>query len=171
MFGTADVTKVTISWSGGEVSGGIDMLPVAPKVFTIASTGVPAAVIVRVRDGVPSVEQAFQANAAGGYEPLPIDLGPETDQLFLVVFGTGWRHHRSQSDPRSYNAHLIFQDRPGAETIAVVMVDYAGLQGEFAGLDQANMRLPRSLAGHGQVFAYLSIDDNWTGPFAQLSFK
>ena len=65
---------------------------------------------------------------------------------------------------------MIFEDSPGANTIAAVKVDYAGFQGEFAGMDQMNVRLPRTLAGHSKVFVYLSLDDVWTDAF-QLSFK
>jgi uncharacterized protein (TIGR03437 family) len=164
---------VTITSPGGAVSGGnLDILPVAPRVFTVAPNAIPAAVIVRVRDGVQTVEPVFQANAAGGYEAVPIDLGPATDQLYLLVFGTGWRNRRSEPvDPNSYSAHVIFQEALGADTIAAVKADYAGPQGERAGVDRMNVELPRSLAGHRQIFAFLSVDDQWTGAFAKLSFK
>lgn len=168
--GTADVTITSLS--GAVFGGTLDILPVAPRVFTVAPNAIPAVVIVRVRDGVQTAEPVFQANAAGGYQAVPIDLGPATDQLYLVVFGTGWRNRRSAPvDPDSYSAHVIFQDAPGADTIAAVRADYAGPQGELAGVDQMNVRLPRSLAGHRQVFAFLSVDDQWTGTFAKLSFK
>jgi uncharacterized protein (TIGR03437 family) len=39
-----------------------------------------------------------------------------------------------------------------AETI------YAGAQGDFAGLDQVNLRLPRSLAGRGEVDVAVNVD-------------
>jgi uncharacterized protein (TIGR03437 family) len=171
--GTAGGADVTITSPGGAGSGGnLVILPVAPRVFTVAPNAIPAALIVRVRDGVQTVGPVFQADTAGGYQAVPIDLGPATDQLHLVVFGTGWRNRRSAPvDPDSYNAHVIFQDAPGADTIAAVSADYAGPQGELAGVDQMNVRLPRSLAGHRQVFAFLSVDDQWTSIFAKLSFK
>ena len=150
----------------------LNIVHVAPQVFTVAATGSPAALIVRVRNGVQTVEPAFQANAAGGFEPAPIDVGPETDQLFLIVFGTGWRNRTTEpiDYPGSYNTHAIFQAARGADTIAAVKADYAGFQGEFAGMDQVNVKLPRTLAGHSKVFVYLSLDDVWTDVF-QLSFK
>jgi uncharacterized protein (TIGR03437 family) len=43
-------------------------------------------------------------------------------------------------------------------TIASVL--YAGTQGDYAGLDQANISLPRSLAGRGAVDLTLSADGN-----------
>jgi uncharacterized protein (TIGR03437 family) len=35
---------------------------------------------------------------------------------------------------------------------------YAGAQGGFAGLDQINLRLPRNLAGRGEVAIELIVD-------------
>ena len=35
---------------------------------------------------------------------------------------------------------------------------YVGTQGGFVGLDQANLRLPRSLLGRGEVNVALSVD-------------
>lgn len=35
---------------------------------------------------------------------------------------------------------------------------YAGQQGDFAGLDQLNIRLPRNLAGRGLVDVLVTID-------------
>jgi uncharacterized protein (TIGR03437 family) len=38
------------------------------------------------------------------------------------------------------------------------IVSYAGLQGEFIGLDQVNLLLPRSLFGRGEVEIRLRVD-------------
>jgi hypothetical protein len=46
---------------------------------------------------------------------VPIDLGPATDQVFLILYGTGLRH-------------------------------------------QSNVRLPRSLAGRGEVDVVMMVD-------------
>ncbi len=35
---------------------------------------------------------------------------------------------------------------------------YAGLQGDFFGLDQVNVRIPRSLIGRGEVDIVLTVD-------------
>ncbi|MGH9940446.1 MAG: hypothetical protein ACREAM_29740, partial [Blastocatellia bacterium] len=37
-------------------------------------------------------------------------------------------------------------------------VQFAGAQGEFAGLDQINLLLPRSLAGRGEADLVLTVD-------------
>ena len=93
--------------------------------------------VVRVKaDGVQSVE------AITG----PIDLGPATDQVYLVLFGTGIRGRSSLAGV--------------AATIGGLDADvtFAGPQGQFDGLDQVNVRLPRSLAGVGRVEIGLTVD-------------
>ncbi|MEO6723923.1 MAG: hypothetical protein ABIP14_01355, partial [Blastocatellia bacterium] len=77
---------------------------------------------------------------------VPVDLGPEGDQVFLILYGTGWRYHSSLSAVTTKIGGV------NAET------SYAGLQGDYAGLDQLNVRLPRSLAGRGEVDVMLSVD-------------
>jgi uncharacterized protein (TIGR03437 family) len=38
------------------------------------------------------------------------------------------------------------------------LVGYAGAQGDFAGLDQVNLLVPRSLIGRGEVDVVLIVD-------------
>jgi uncharacterized protein (TIGR03437 family) len=42
----------------------------------------------------------------------------------------------------------------------ITPVDYAGPQSEFGGVDQVNVRLPRSLAGRGVVPVEVIVDGN-----------
>jgi hypothetical protein len=65
---------------------------------------------------------------------VPINTCPETDELFLEIFGTGLRF-------RSGLSNVI-----GAIAGTAVPVDYVGQQSEFPGLDQVNLRIPRDLA-------------------------
>jgi uncharacterized protein (TIGR03437 family) len=68
--------------------------------------------------------------------------------LFLILFGTGLRGRSSLSNVSA--------------TIGGVKapVEYTGAQGEFAGLDQVNLALPRSLAGRRDQPSelYLTVD-------------
>jgi len=73
----------------------------------------------------------------------PIDLGPETDQVFLLLFGTGIRGGTNAS---------IKIGGVDAE------VAYAGAQGGLVGLDQVNVKLPRALIGRGEVDLVLTVD-------------
>ncbi len=43
-------------------------------------------------------------------------------------------------------------------------VRYAGPQADFAGLDRVDLRLPRSLAGRGQVEILLTVDGHAANP-------
>jgi uncharacterized protein (TIGR03437 family) len=66
--------------------------------------------------------------------------------VILVLFGTGIRF---VSALEQVTATI------GGENAEVL---YAGLQGDFAGLDQVNVRLPRSLATRGEVNVVLSVE-------------
>jgi len=131
-------------------AGFITLQNVAPSVFAANANGqgVAAALAQRVKaDGTQSYEPVAQFDAAQNkFTPLPVDLGPETEQLYLVLFGTGWRHLSSLSAVRVSVGGTDAQ------------VTYAGLQPTIAGLDQINVLLPRSLAGRGEVEVALTID-------------
>ena len=95
----------------------------------------------------PAVEPIAQFDTAQNRSvSIPIDLGPATDEVFLVLFGTGLRFHSSLS---SIGLKIGGVDAP---------VLFAGTQGNFAGLDQINARLPRNLAGRGEMDLALVVD-------------
>jgi uncharacterized protein (TIGR03437 family) len=77
----------------------------------------------------------------------PFNLGGPEDQVVLLLFGTGIR---GRSQLSSVSATV------GGEP---VVVQYAGPQNEFQGLDQVNLFLPRTLAGRGEVEVNLSVDE------------
>jgi hypothetical protein len=54
---------------------------------------------------------------------VPIDLGDESDQVFLVLFGTGWRNRKFQL---GLSAKIGDVDTP---------VTFAGAQPSLVGLD------------------------------------
>ncbi|HEX8998786.1 MAG TPA: hypothetical protein VGB07_02730, partial [Blastocatellia bacterium] len=80
----------------------------------------------------------------------PIDLGPDlgtaTDQVFLVLYGTGLRFRSALS--------AVSVSIGGINTEVL----FAGAAPGFAGLDQINVRVPRSLAGRGEVDVTLAAD-------------
>lgn len=119
---------------------------VSPGLFTANSSGsgVAAAVALHVRsDNSLSYEPVAQFDGKQ-FIARPVDLGAASDQLFLILFGTGFRHHTGAVTARI-----------GAVAAEVL---YAGEQGGFIGLDQVNIRVPRSLAGSGEVDLVLSVD-------------
>ncbi|MGH9936926.1 MAG: hypothetical protein ACREAM_11815, partial [Blastocatellia bacterium] len=77
---------------------------------------------------------------------VPIDISDPAEQVFLILNGTGIRGRSSLS---SVAAQVGGVD---AEVL------FAGPQSEFVGLDQVNLRLPRGLAGRGEVNVVLTVD-------------
>jgi uncharacterized protein (TIGR03437 family) len=73
-------------------------------------------------------------------------LGAASDQVFLILYGTGIRNRSALS---------AVVARIGGDNAEV---SFAGAQSEFIGLDQVNTLLPRSLAGRGEVDVNLTVD-------------
>jgi uncharacterized protein (TIGR03437 family) len=123
---------------------------VAPGVFAANSTGqgVAAAVALRVKaDGTQIYEPVAQWDTARQqYVPLPIDLGPQGEQVYLILFGTGLRFSSGVSAVRV---------TIGGSAVPVL---FAGPQGGNVGLDQINVGLPRSLARRGEVDVILTAE-------------
>jgi uncharacterized protein (TIGR03437 family) len=146
--GNATVSVLRDNTTVGQ--GALTVETVAPGLFTANANGqgVPAAIIQRVQaDGTQTFEPVAQFDSSQNrFVPLPIDLGPATDQLFLIAFGTGFRYRSALS----------------AVTAAIGGVNaqalYVGAQGSYAGLDQTNIAIPRSLAGRGYVEVNFSVD-------------
>ncbi|MGE0126704.1 MAG: hypothetical protein AB7U82_01270 [Blastocatellales bacterium] len=126
----------------------------APGLFAADGTGqgVAAAVALRVKaDNTQTYEPISQyIPALRRHVPIPIDLGPDlgaaSDQVFLVLFGTGIRHN---SGPSWLKAKIGDLDSPLVAAAPVAA---------FAGLDQVNVQLPRSLAGKGEANVLLTVD-------------
>jgi uncharacterized protein (TIGR03437 family) len=140
----------TITNGVGAVSTGSErVFAVAPSVFTANSNGrgVPAAFAVRVRNNVQTqLPVARFDNATNQFEPAEIDLGPEGDQVVLVLHGTGIRRRTTLSAVRVAIG--------GTESQTIYAAEAPG----FVGLDQVNAIIPRSLIGRDNVDVVLSVD-------------
>ena len=162
-LGPAGVTAIN---GGDNFYGGINIVKVAPALFAANADGrgVPAGFALRVRsDGSQIAEPMAQFDAAQNrFVPRPIDLGPDlgaaSDQVFLILFGTGIRG-------RSRIANVAA--RIGGASAEVF---YAGAQDTFVGLDQVNIRLPRALVGRGAVDVVLLADSYAANP-VQINIK
>ncbi|MGH9839084.1 MAG: SBBP repeat-containing protein [Blastocatellia bacterium] len=138
---------ITVTSGAGQVSRGTSQIvATAAGLFSADASGqgLASAVVLRVR---ASGEQVFEPVARfdqslNRFVAVPIDFGPESDQLFLILFGTGMRFRT--------NAAAAIGGTAGA-------VLYVG-PSVFAGLDQCNVNLPRSLAGRGEVNVAMTVD-------------
>lgn len=143
--------KVILLGQGGIYSvGDVVVTAVAPSLFSANARGegLAAANLIRVKvDGTQIVEPIGQFDSTNNkFMPIPIDLGPLGEQVFLVLYGTGFRG-RSNQDAVTCQ----IGNTPG-------LVTFAGAQPDFVGLDQANVIIPRSLIGAGDVEVALVVD-------------
>jgi len=147
-LGMATITVVRNSQTVSSGTLQIDRL--APGLFTMNANGqgVSAALAIFVKgDGSQTWEYVFNAGCAvGSCQPVPLDLGAATDQVFLQLYGTGIR---GRSSLAAVTATIGGVDAP---------VEYAGPVAGMVGLDQVNLRVPRSLVGRGQVDIILTMD-------------
>ncbi len=145
-----DATVTVTSGDGRIATGRVRIETVAPGLFAANANGqgVAAAVALRVRANGQQVYEpviAFDA-ATQRFVPVPIDLGPESDTVYLILYGTGIR----------------FRSSLQGVTVKLGNADgnvlYAGGQTGFAGLDQINVGIPRSLIGRGEIDVVLTVD-------------
>ncbi len=145
------VANVVVRSGDGTVSNGtVQITPVAPSVFSANSTGkgVPAAALLRVKsNGQQFFEQVSQFDqAAGRHITKPIDLGPEGERVFLIMFLTGIRRVQDANGDGNFNENV--RVLIGGDPVTPF---FAGPQPDFVGLDQVNIELPRTLIGRGIV--------------------
>jgi uncharacterized protein (TIGR03437 family) len=144
-------TVAITSGDGSLAAGAVNIASVAPGLFTANADGqgVPAGLAMRIRaPGSGGFEAIAQLDAQGRFVPAPIDLGPQGQEVYLILFGTGLRKF---SAPPGVTAKIGGMD---------ATVTYAGPVGGFAGLDQINVFLPRDLIGRGEVEVALTADNN-----------
>ena len=155
--GTAPGPAV-VSVSVGSVAvtgGGATIAAIGPGLFLFQGTNIAAAYVTRVTAGNSvTYENIYAIDSSGGLVAAPINLGPSTDQVYLILFGTGLRGHSSAS-----NSVIATAGGVG------LPVSYAGAQNAaYPGLDQVNVLLPQSLAGKGDVTIQVTVDGQAANP-------
>jgi uncharacterized protein (TIGR03437 family) len=122
---------------------------VAPALFSMNGTGsgVAAATAIEVPTAQPQQQipvTVFQCSAST-CTPVPINLGV-SGAIYLTLYGTGIRNRSALADVQA--------------TIngVAVLVQYAGAQPTYPGLDQVNVSLPAALAGTGNANIVLTVD-------------
>jgi uncharacterized protein (TIGR03437 family) len=153
--------RIAISSPGlATVTEFVQITSATPGLFSAQANGqgLAAADVTRIRgDGNRSEERTFQFDSGQNkVVAIPIDLGPATDRVFLILYGTGLR-------ARNARATATIGGVPAP-------VEYFGSQGGFVGLDQVNILLPRSLNGRGEVDVTLNIAGQTANPL-RISIK
>jgi uncharacterized protein (TIGR03437 family) len=90
------------------------------------------------------------------WTPVSIDLSTSGDTVYLVLYGTGFRHFNSVPI-----CSIAGQSIPAS---------FAGAQGSFVGLDQVNIPLPPTLQGIGTTTLTLHVDGVVSNPVT-LAFQ
>lgn len=159
---TGLLTMTLTTNAGAAISELVMINPVSPSLFTLDASGkgLPTAVLLRVKtNGAQVYEPIAQFDQMQNrFVALPIDLSDPNEQVFLILYGTGLRFRSSLSATTGNVGSLP------------VEVLYVGVQGDFVGLDQVNLRLPRSLTGRGEVDVQVSAD-GFTSNAVKVSIK
>lgn len=151
----AGVTTATVlNGTTAVAQGVIEVQTIAPTIFTSNSTGygVPAALIQRVHPDGTYVYEGVAAYDAGSGQFVPSPIAFDGDQLYLLLYGTGFDAASGASGTR-----VIIG---GAATT----VTYSGPAPGYAGEDQIDAGLPASLAGSGQVTVSVTVDGVTANP-------
>ncbi len=146
--GTANVT---VRAGDGAVSIGTARISAAaPALFTANSsgTGLPTGSVLRVTAGGAQIEEPLGQfdPVTGTFVARPINLGAPGERVFLILYLTGLGKAADPNQDGNFNEtiHVLLG---GNEIVPA----YAGAQGTFAGLDQINVEIPRSMIGRGAV--------------------
>nr|MDQ3012338.1 hypothetical protein [Acidobacteriota bacterium] len=93
----------------------------------------------------------------------PIDLGPETDTVYLLAYGVGLRG-------RTNAANISVNLGGTVKTLNPNLFEDAFAVSGFVGLDQINIVLPRTLIGRGLINVVLTVD-NKVSNTVQIAIK
>ncbi|MEP7270579.1 MAG: hypothetical protein ABI882_03705 [Acidobacteriota bacterium] len=141
---------VTVESGDGTISSlTLTIISVAPGIFSANFDGEgPAsgfALHAIGNDRIYESTAMFDA-MTGRYITAPSKFGPPPEELYLVLFGTGFRR-RTDLTAVTVTLGNVAGD-----------VAYAGTHEVFVGLDQINVRLPRILEGRGEVEVVVRVD-------------
>lgn len=143
-------------------TGTIEITGVSPGLFTADASGrgLAAAVVLRIRSNGEQVYEpvARYDQTQNRFVAQPIDLSNPAEQVFLLLFGTGFRQRSSLANVTAQIGGVSAE------------VFFAGAQGDLAGLDQCNLRLLSTLAGRGEIDIVLTVDGKITNT-VQVSIK
>jgi uncharacterized protein (TIGR03437 family) len=134
--------------SAAALSGSITIAASAPGLYSMNSDGAGIAAaygFLLTASGQEPAQTVFTCNPSAVRSCLgtPLNVGDTTETLYVELYGTGIR---GASTVQCFVA---------GETVPTY---YAGPVAAFAGLDQVNIAIPKSLAGSGDVRVYFVAD-------------
>jgi uncharacterized protein (TIGR03437 family) len=143
------VATIVLSNGSATITGTATVGSVAPGLYSAnaGGSGVPAGFWIRVAANNAQTQGYLydQAQPVGSRVPVPVDLGAPGDQVFLSLYGTGFRSASQASATAA------------GESVCVYGFSPVGL---YQGEDVVNVGpLPRSLAGRGQVGVVVTFDN------------
>src|SRR5215813_10085254 len=165
--GTAiGVATAVVTLNGNIVAAGpVNVVSLAPALFAFRAVGkgVVAGVALWVQGAAQKFDIIYDLQN-GTFVPKPIDLGPDTDIVYLIAFGTGMRNN---SGPAGITVDF------GNGMTKTLRADFS--EGCFAspdliGVDQCNIYMPRTLVGAGLLNMKLTIDNKATNT-VQIAVK
>ncbi len=128
-------------------TGSLYVTAVAPQLFFLNQDQLAAAGLVRVTGDAYTYEPTSRLDdTTNQFVAVPIDLSSDTDQVYLTVYGTGFRSRSSLDSVHVYVGGVL------------VPVSYAGPSNTFDGLDIVNVLLPPELRGKGTADISLTVN-------------
>jgi uncharacterized protein (TIGR03437 family) len=146
---TAAGAATVIVTSAGQTRqlGTLQVAAAAPGLFFLNSDGLAKADWTRISGGVTTSGAVSQLDSATSqYSAVPIDLGSDTDQVYLTLYATGVRFRSSLDSVR-----VLVGGVPAP-------VDYAGPSNTSEGLDFVRVLLPKGLRGIGPASVSVTVD-------------
>lgn len=141
---TGTATVMFQNQNGTTQSATISIGSVSPGIFGLNGSGLVAAWVLPVISGTQQPLLPVYQIVSGSVIPLPVNLGPSTEQVYLEMYGTGIRNAKSVTAT------------VGSLSVPVL---YAGPAPGYAGEDQVNIGpMPPSLAGKGSVNILVTAD-------------
>jgi uncharacterized protein (TIGR03437 family) len=117
---------------------------VSPGLFTLNGSGLVAAWVLPVLNGVQQPLQSVYQVTSGNVVGFPIDVAASNEQFYLEIYGTGFRNSKTVTAT------------VGGISVPVL---FAGAAPGYLGEDQINIGpIPASLAGKGAVSVVLTAD-------------
>lgn len=138
--------------TNGRISatGSVEITNVSPGLFSADASGrgLAAALALRIKDdGAQVYEPTVRFDPAlKRFVGVPIDVSNPAEQVYLILFGTGFRQRSSLAGVQAQIAGVLSE------------VSFAGAQGDLVGVDQCNVRLLPGLAGRGESNVELMVD-------------